>query len=96
MLVHFMASENTETIENLKELIKELTRTFLKVDANYSTKICESFHHSQTLLADKNIAWRLSWQMRAFISVIKWNCDNWIEKFYNEFYLLDMNVHLEE
>ena len=96
MLAHFIASENfnetenSETIENLKELIKELTGTFSKVDANYSTNICESFHHSRSLLANKDIAWRLSWRLRAFISVIRWNCDNWVERIYKEFYLFDI------
>ena len=97
MIQHYMVSENlneienSETIENLKEMINELSGTFSKIEPNFTTNPCESFHHSRALIASKDVAWRLSWRLRAFISVIRWNCPNWVEKIYNEFSIFDVN-----
>lgn len=66
MLNHFIQTENwqtencEETIENSNDLITELLTTFEKVDHQYTTNPCESFHHSRALIASKDIAWRLS------------------------------------
>lgn len=97
MVNHFIETENwdkenfSETIENLNDLINELMSTFSKVDPIFSTNICESFHHSRALIATKDIAWRLSWRLRAFISVIRWNDVNFVDTIYKELFLYEKN-----
>ena len=83
--------ENSDTIQNLKNLIDELSESFSKIDPLYTTNGCESFNHSRAMLANKDIAWRLTWRIRAFISIIRWNCDNWVEVILNEFQIFNIN-----
>lgn len=83
--------ENSETIQTLKEMIEELSGTFSKIDPKLTTNCCESFNHSRALLASKDIAWRLTWRIRAFISIIRWNEEDWVKKIFNEFLLFDID-----
>lgn len=71
---------NKEDIEEIEKLINDLTDTFDKVDPALSTNSIESFNHLRALMANKNVAWRISWRIRCYISIIKWNADNWQEQ----------------
>lgn len=94
-LNHYIETEgwtqenNGKTIEALKNLIEEFSKTFSEVNSNFSTNICESFNKARCLLANKDTAWRISWRLRAYISIIRWNDDNWIQTILNEFEIYD-------
>lgn len=94
-LDHYMSTENWNenengpTIQLLKQLIQKFEKTFCEVDPNYSTNCCESFNKARSLLADKDKAWRISWRLRAYISIIRWNEIDWIQKILNEFSIYD-------
>ena len=94
-LDHFIESENWNNKENsiaielLRQLIQKFEKTFSEIDPNYSTNSCESFNKARTLLADKGTAWRVSWRLNAYISIIRWNEIEWIQKILNAFEIFD-------
>lgn len=64
---------------------------FSKIDPHFSTNACESFNHARAMIANKDVAWRLSWRIRAFISIIRWNEDDWVKIILNEFQIYEIN-----
>ena len=80
---------NSKTIETLKTLIDNFSNTFDQINPCYSTNPCESFNKARCLLADKDTGWRISWRLRAYISIIRWNDDNWIQTILHEFDIYD-------
>ena len=77
--------EYEEEIQILKELVDEYIDTFDDVLPCYGTNVIESFNHCRALLANKNMAWRLSWRVRCYISIIKWNSPVWEQLIFQRF-----------
>ena len=82
---------NPECIQTLTDLVDELSATFSKIDPKLTSNPCESFNHSRSLMASKDIAWRLSWRLRAFLTIIRWNDDNWVQTICQQFFIFDAN-----
>lgn len=52
ILNHYKKTQNwseEENSETIKEMIKELSGTFSKIDPKLTTNCCESFNHSRAL-----------------------------------------------
>ncbi len=64
---------NGLAINKLKKLVEDLKDSFENIDSALSTNTNESFNHVRSMIANKNIAWRHSWLIRAHLAVIKWN-----------------------
>lgn len=78
---------NGDAIQKLNKLISDISDTFDQIDPELSSNPIESFNHSRASLANKNIAYRISWRIRAYISIIKWNSKLWKEKIFEVFQL---------
>lgn len=78
---------NKNSIELLKEKVKELSKTFELVDSKYNTNSIESFNFTRAVLANKNTAFRISWRIRSYIAIIKWNHPYWEQIIYDSFKL---------
>ena len=77
--------EYEEEIQILKEPVDEYIDTFDDVLPCYGTNVIESFNHCRALLANKNMAWRLSWRVLCYISIIKWNSPVWEQLIFQRF-----------
>ena len=101
-LDHYISTEgwttenNSQAIEALRQLIEKFSTTFNKINPKYSTNPCESFNKTRCILANKDIAWRVSWRIRAYISIIRWNDQNWIQTILREFDIFDDTLTLSQ
>lgn len=88
---------NAKALKTLDELISDISDTFSKVDPEYTTNPIESFNHSRASIASKNTAFRISWRIRAYVSIIKWNVPYWKKAIFDSFQLtLPNHVMLHE
>lgn len=76
---------NSTSIEKLEKLISDISDTFDQILPQYSTNPIESFNHARSSIASKNIAYRITWRIRAYISIIKWNEPYWKKKIFESF-----------
>lgn len=78
---------NATAIEKLEALIKKISISFDQIDPEFSTNPIESFNHARAALANKYFAFRTSWRIRAYLTIIKW-CDPFFEqRIFNAFNL---------
>ena len=63
-------------IKKLQKLINDISGTFEQTDPMFTTNPIESFNHSRAMLASKNVAFHITWKIRLYISIIKWNIPN--------------------
>ena len=88
---HFIQSEdldetqNKDAIEKLKKFVAQLAPTFNDIDSNLNTNAVESFNYTRALIANKNNAYRISWRIRSYIAIIKWNDPYWESTILNAF-----------
>lgn len=79
VLDHFFQTEdlddeyNKDVIEKLKKFGTELSPSFNEIDSNLNTNTIESFNYTWGLITNKNNSYRISWRIRSYISIIKWN-----------------------
>ncbi|KAK8836450.1 hypothetical protein M9Y10_037709 [Tritrichomonas musculus] len=84
-------------IKKLEKLISEISESFDQTSPEYGTRVIESFNHSVVSIASKNVAYRISRRIRAYISIIKWNDPLWIQTIFEYFQLeVPENVILNE
>lgn len=76
---------NKDSIETLEKLVNEISNTFDQIQPQYSTNPIESFNHSRATIASKNIAFRITWRIRAYISIIMWNVRYPMSRIYGAF-----------
>lgn len=88
---HFIQSEdldetqNKDAIEKLKKFVAQLAPTFNDIDSNFNTNAVESFNYTRALIANKNNAYRISWRIKSYIAIIKWNDPYWESTILNAF-----------
>lgn len=90
---HFIQTEdldelyNHKAIEELQKFVNSTKSTFEDIISEYNTNCIESFNNTRAVLAGKRIAYRLSWQIRAYISILKWNDPYWEKTIFEAFQL---------
>lgn len=95
-LDHFIGTENWTkeenelTIQLLKQIIQNFEKILSEINPNFDTNGYESFNRARTTLADKDTGWRISWRLRAYVSIIRWNDENWIQRILKSFEIYDV------
>ena len=94
---HFIQTEdldeniNKDVIDKLKKFVADLSTSFNDIDSKLNTNSIESFNYTRALIANKNIAYHISWRIRSYISIIKWNDPHWESTILNAF-----NIEISE
>lgn len=74
-------------IEKIQKLVNNSRSIFEDIIDEHNTNCIESFNNTRTVLASKRIAYCISWRIRAYISIIKWNYPYCIKTVFKAFQL---------